>query len=118
MIPLSNLNISIIVLLKFPFLISSLSSSRPDCFISSESDKYLTSQPYETYEEMMLRLDYDGKARIIQRNYRIYKLLKYIKEYARQYRELANNCRIYKEDKLMMYKYVHFLFLAQFMLLL
>ncbi|XP_076245970.1 uncharacterized protein LOC143186282 [Calliopsis andreniformis] len=78
-----------------------------DCFISSEKDKYLTSKPYETYEEMMRRLDYDGKARIIQRNYRIYKLLKYIKEYARQYRELVKDCQIYERDKLMMYQERH-----------
>ncbi|XP_054006217.1 IQ and ubiquitin-like domain-containing protein [Hylaeus anthracinus] len=80
---------------------------RPDCFISSESDKYLTSKPYETYEEMMQRLDHDGKARIIQRNYRIYKLLKHVKEYARQYRELVDNCRKYEEETEMMYKRRH-----------
>ncbi|CAL7946194.1 unnamed protein product [Xylocopa violacea] len=80
---------------------------RSDCFISSESDKYVTSQPYETYEEMMKRLDYDGKARIIQRNYRIYKLWKYIKEYARQYRELVQNCNQYEAEKILMYRKRH-----------
>lgn len=79
---------------------------RSDYFISAESDKYITSKPYETYEEMMKRLDYDGKARIIQRNYRIYKLLKYIKEYARQYRELVKGCKLYEAEKMMLYKYV------------
>ncbi|XP_076630548.1 IQ motif and ubiquitin-like domain-containing protein isoform X2 [Colletes latitarsis] len=80
---------------------------RPDCFISNESDKYLTSKPYETYEEMMRRIDYDGKARIIQRNYRIYKLLKYVKEYARRYRELVENCEKYEEEKMTIYKKRH-----------
>ena len=81
-------------------------SFRSDFFISSESDKYITSKPYETYEEMMKRLDYDGKARIIQRNYRVYKLLKYIKEYARQYRELVKGCKLYEAEKIMLYRYV------------
>ncbi|KAF3426991.1 hypothetical protein E2986_08447 [Frieseomelitta varia] len=80
---------------------------RSDCFISSESDKYITSKPYETYEEMMKRLDYDGKARIIQRNYRVYKLLKYIKEYARQYRELVKGCKLYEAEKIMLYRKRH-----------
>ncbi|KZC10890.1 PREDICTED: IQ and ubiquitin-like domain-containing protein [Dufourea novaeangliae] len=80
---------------------------RPDCFISSELDKYMTSKPYETYEEMMQRLNHDGNARIIQRNWRIYLLLKNIKEYARQYRELVENCRLYEEEKVMMYKTRH-----------
>lgn len=56
----------------------------------------------------MKRLDYDGKARIIQRNYRIYKLLKYIKEYARQYRELVKGCKLYEAEKIMLYRYVAF----------
>ncbi|XP_050482755.1 IQ and ubiquitin-like domain-containing protein [Bombus huntii] len=80
---------------------------RSDYFISAESDKYVTSKPYETYEEMMKRLDYDGKARIIQRNYRIYKLLKYIKEYARQYRELVKGCKLYEAEKIMLYRKRH-----------
>ncbi|CAK9830941.1 IQ and ubiquitin-like domain-containing protein [Anthophora retusa] len=80
---------------------------RPDCFISSEKDKLITSQPYETYEEMMARLDYDGKARIIQRNYRIYKLLKHIREFARQYRELVANCVQYEAEKILMYRKRH-----------
>lgn len=57
---------------------------------------------------MMKRLDYDGKVRIIQRNYRIYKLLKYIKEYARQYRELVKGCKLYEAEKIMLYRYVAF----------
>ena len=54
----------------------------------------------------MKRLDYDGKARIIQRNYRVYKLLKYIKEYARQCRELVKGCKLYEAEKIMLYRYV------------
>ncbi|XP_017760974.1 PREDICTED: IQ and ubiquitin-like domain-containing protein [Eufriesea mexicana] len=81
--------------------------SRPDCFVSSESDKYVTSKPYETYDEMMIRLDYDGKARIIQRNYRIYKLLKRIKEYARRYRELVENCKQHEAEKVLLYRKRH-----------
>ncbi|XP_003705049.2 IQ motif and ubiquitin-like domain-containing protein isoform X1 [Megachile rotundata] len=80
---------------------------RPDCFISSASDKYLTSKPYETYEEMMLRLDYDGKARIIQRNYRWYILLKNIRKYAKQYRELVEDCRMYELEKSLIYRKRH-----------
>nr|XP_033328950.1 IQ and ubiquitin-like domain-containing protein [Megalopta genalis] len=80
---------------------------RPDCFVSSETDEYVTSKPYETYEEMMARLDHDGKARIIQRNWRIYLLMKYIKEYARRYRELLENCRLYDEERDMAYKNRH-----------
>ncbi|XP_076279737.1 IQ motif and ubiquitin-like domain-containing protein isoform X2 [Lasioglossum baleicum] len=80
---------------------------RRDCFISSEKDKYMTSGPYETYEEMMERLNYDGNARIIQRNWRIYLLLKNIKEYARQYRELVENCRLYEKERAIMYETRH-----------
>ncbi|XP_031839449.2 IQ motif and ubiquitin-like domain-containing protein [Nomia melanderi] len=76
---------------------------RPDCFISSELDKYVASKHYETYEEMMRRLDHDGKARIIQRNWRAYLLLKNVKEYARQYRELVENCKLYEEEKATMF---------------
>ncbi|XP_043791083.1 IQ and ubiquitin-like domain-containing protein [Apis laboriosa] len=81
--------------------------ARPDCFISSESDTYITSKPYETYEEMMKRLDYDGKARIIQKNYKIYKLWKYIKQYARQYRELAKQCKFYEAENILLYRKRH-----------
>lgn len=80
-------------------------SLRPDCFISSELDKYVTSKRYETYEEAMRRLDHDGKARVIQRNWRAYLLLKNVKEYARQYRELVENCKLYEEEKAAMLKY-------------
>ncbi|XP_026674849.1 IQ and ubiquitin-like domain-containing protein [Ceratina calcarata] len=80
---------------------------RADCFISGESDKYVTSKPYETYEEMMERLDYDGKARIIQRNYRIYILLKRVKEFARQYRELLDDCKQYEAEKILIYRKRH-----------
>ena len=84
----------------------SFSSFRPDCFISSETDTYITSKPYETYEEMMKRLDYDGKARIIQKNYKIYKLWKYVKQYAREYRELAKQCRFYEAENILLYRCV------------
>nr|XP_034172520.1 IQ and ubiquitin-like domain-containing protein [Osmia lignaria] len=80
---------------------------RSDCFISSGFDKYLTSKPYETYEEMMKRLDYDGKARIIQRNYRIYVLLKNIKKFAKQYRELVDDCKMYELEKSLIYRKRH-----------
>lgn len=85
---------------------SSLSLFRSDCFISNESDKYLTSKPYETHNEMIRRIGYDEKARIIQRSYRMYKLLKHIREFARQYRELVENSKKYEEEKAIIYKYV------------
>lgn len=56
----------------------------------------------------MRRLDHDGKARIIQRNWRVYLLLKNVKEYARQYRELVENCKLYEEEKATMFKYTQF----------
>lgn len=80
---------------------------RSDCFISNESDKYLTSKPYETHNEMIRRIGYDEKARIIQRSYRMYKLLKHIREFARQYRELVENSKKYEEEKAIIYKKRH-----------
>lgn len=55
---------------------------------------------------MMKRLDYDGKARIIQKNYKIYKLWKYVKQYAREYRELAKQCKFYEAENILLYRYV------------
>lgn len=80
--------------------------SRKDCHISSIKDKYMTPKPYEMYDEKLWRLDLDGNAKIIQRNYRVYRLRKYLKECARKYREIMKECRKYQEDRMMMYRYV------------
>jgi hypothetical protein len=61
-------------------------------------------KPYETYMEMELRLDFDGHARIIQRYYRAYRLMKYVRKCAQTYRELFRNCKIYEEEKIIAYK--------------
>ncbi|XP_066583825.1 IQ motif and ubiquitin-like domain-containing protein [Prorops nasuta] len=74
---------------------------RKDCNISNESDQYLPIGNYETYVEMLNRLDFDGKARIIQKNYRIYRLRRRIKESARIYREILEERRRMEEEKRM-----------------
>lgn len=62
----------------------------------------MTVKPYESDIEMQLRLD--RPARIIQRNYRAYRLMKYVRKCAETYRYLSENCRRYEEEKAAAYK--------------
>lgn len=66
---------------------------RNDCNISNEMDKYVTVKPYKTWSNL------DEHARIIQRNYRAYKLTKYTREYARIYRAMLEQCAKREEEK-------------------
>lgn len=59
----------------------------------------MTVKLYENYDEIQLRLNLDGHARVIQRNYRAYRLRKYIKECARIYREMLEKCEKREEEK-------------------
>ncbi|XP_008210291.1 IQ and ubiquitin-like domain-containing protein isoform X1 [Nasonia vitripennis] len=72
---------------------------RRDCYIPSVSDKYVSVGSYETYEEMRLRLDFDGKARKIQRCYRAYRILKLVRNCAKAYREMREECERLREEK-------------------
>lgn len=79
---------------------------RTDCNVLSTTDKYMTSKAYEMYDEKICRLDLDGRAKIVQRNYRAYRLRKYLKECARIYREIMKRCGEYREEKMATYRYV------------
>ncbi|XP_050461497.1 IQ and ubiquitin-like domain-containing protein isoform X1 [Cataglyphis hispanica] len=78
---------------------------RDDCYIPSEEDKYMIVKPYKSYAEVRAYLD--RHARIIQRNYRAYRLKKYIKECVEVYRNLLENCNKYEEEKIMAYEMRH-----------
>ncbi|XP_015171713.1 PREDICTED: IQ and ubiquitin-like domain-containing protein [Polistes dominula] len=77
---------------------------RTNCNVSNAKDKYMTAKCYVTYDEIKWRLDLDGNARIIQKNYRVYRLLKYLKKCARKYREIMNECKRYQEERIIMYR--------------
>lgn len=70
---------------------------RDDCYIPNEADVYVTVKPYESYDETQLRLNF--YARIIQRNYRAYRWMKYIRECARVYRDMLERCKRHEEEK-------------------
>ncbi|XP_011494391.1 PREDICTED: uncharacterized protein LOC105359475 [Ceratosolen solmsi marchali] len=76
---------------------------RRDCYIPSISDKYLTVKPYMTYDELQsekkLLLDVHSKACIIQKCYRAYRILKFIKACARLYRKLRMECEELSKEK-------------------
>lgn len=59
----------------------------------------MTAGPYETYEEMMKRIDYEGKAIIIQRCFRSWKMMKYIRECTEEYRRLVADCKKYEIER-------------------
>ncbi|KAK2582166.1 hypothetical protein KPH14_004524 [Odynerus spinipes] len=80
---------------------------RRDYHVSSTKDKYMTPKLYEIHDEVEWRLDFDGNAKIIQRNYRVYRLLKYVKKCARKYRDVMKECRKYQEERIMMYRKRH-----------
>lgn len=71
--------------------------NRDDYYIPDEADKYVTVKPYESYDTILLRLDFH--ARVIQRNYRAYRLMKYIRECAQIYRDMLEKCKKYEEEK-------------------
>lgn len=62
----------------------------------------MTVKPYETYYKIKLRLD--RNARIIQRNYRAYRWMRYIRECAQVYRNMLENCKKHEEQKAIAYK--------------
>lgn len=59
-------------------------------------------KPYKNYAEVQSY--FDGHARIIQRNYRAYRLKKYIKECAEVYRNLLEKCNNNEEERTMAYE--------------
>ncbi|EFN80348.1 IQ and ubiquitin-like domain-containing protein [Harpegnathos saltator] len=80
---------------------------RDDCYIPNQADEYMTVKSYESYAEMQLQLNLDGHARVIQRNYRAYRLRKYIKECARIYRDMLEKCEKREEEKAAINKMRH-----------
>lgn len=80
---------------------------RTDCNVSNTRDKYMTPKFYETYDDIQWRLDLNKRARIIQRNYRVYRLLKYIKDCARRYRDIMKECERHREERIIMYRYAN-----------
>ncbi|XP_072744652.1 IQ motif and ubiquitin-like domain-containing protein [Anoplolepis gracilipes] len=79
--------------------------SRQDCYIPNEEDKYMIVKPYKSSIEVQTYLD--KHARIIQRNYRAYRLKKYIKECAQTYHNILEKCNTYEEEKTLAYKMRH-----------
>ncbi|KAL7295497.1 hypothetical protein TKK_0011144 [Trichogramma kaykai] len=71
-----------------------------DCYVQSIHDRVLDVRPYETFEQMRARMDLDGKARLIQRCYRAYRVLRLIKESAQIYRRLREECDRLEQEKL------------------
>ncbi|XP_015127513.1 IQ and ubiquitin-like domain-containing protein [Diachasma alloeum] len=80
---------------------------RPDCNIPCENDRYMIAGRYECHEEMLNRIDYDGKARIIQRCYRGWKMLKNIKECTEEYRRIVGDCKKFEEERDDLYRKRH-----------
>ncbi|KAJ8678673.1 hypothetical protein QAD02_014460 [Eretmocerus hayati] len=72
---------------------------RKDCYIASVSDKYITAKPYKSSEEMLTHSDFDREVRIIQRCYRAYRILKFMKECARVYRKMLEECEKSEEER-------------------
>lgn len=79
---------------------------RPDCYIPCQHDRYITPRPYECHEVMSNRIDYDGKARKIQKCYRGWKMLKNIKECTEEYRRIVSDCRKFEEEKNDLHRYI------------
>lgn len=82
------------------------SNYRKDCHIPNVTDTFVTASTYETYEEKVKRLNLDHHARVIQRAYRLYKLLKCIRECAEKYRRAKENCERLEMRKIEEYKYL------------
>lgn len=59
-------------------------------------------KPYKRYVEIQSYLD--RYARVIQKNYRAYRLMKYIKECAQAYRNILEKCNKYEKEKAIAYK--------------
>ena len=58
-------------------------------YIPKAKDKIIIPGKYETYDEMMTRIDLIGKVTLIQRNFRRYLWMKLVKESAAQWRCLV-----------------------------
>ncbi|XP_044014159.1 IQ and ubiquitin-like domain-containing protein [Aphidius gifuensis] len=69
---------------------------RKDCFISCANDKYMT---VKYYDENKSTFDLDKHARIIQKFYRSYKMLKNIKECTFAYRKIVEDCKKFEEER-------------------
>ncbi|XP_046435256.1 IQ and ubiquitin-like domain-containing protein [Neodiprion fabricii] len=80
---------------------------REDCYVPNVSDKYVGSKPYETYDEMQSKLDIEGKATMIQKYYRAYRIARFIKESAATYRQFVADCKRHEEERLLAYKRRH-----------
>lgn len=78
---------------------------RDDCYIPNEEDKYRIVKPYKSYVKVQSYLD--RHARVIQRNYRAYRLMKYIKECAQAYRNILEKCNKHEEEKTIAYEMRH-----------
>lgn len=59
-------------------------------------------KPYKSHAKIQSYLD--RYARVIQRNYRAYRLMKYIKECGQIYRNMLEKCNKYEEEKAIAYK--------------
>ncbi|XP_046601968.1 IQ and ubiquitin-like domain-containing protein [Neodiprion lecontei] len=80
---------------------------REDCYVPNVSDKYVGPKPYETYDEMQSKLDIEGKATMIQKYYRAYRIARFIKESAATYRQFVADCKRHEEERLLAYKRRH-----------
>ncbi|XP_058793971.1 IQ and ubiquitin-like domain-containing protein [Phymastichus coffea] len=75
---------------------------RRDCYIASVSDKYVSAKPYKTYEELQDSTDVIGKATLaIQRCYRAYRILKFVRACARIYRQWREHCDMLQQEKIL-----------------
>ena len=65
---------------------------RKNFYIPNNSDVYLSAKSYECHEDVQKRLNFDGNARTIQKAYRTYRILKYIRKWAKEYRQTKEDC--------------------------
>ncbi|XP_034948938.1 uncharacterized protein [Chelonus insularis] len=70
---------------------------RKDCYISSENDKYMTPKPYETHEMREKRLN--EKAKIIQKCYRSWRIIKTMSQCATAYKKMSDDCKKFEEER-------------------
>ncbi|XP_043279015.1 IQ and ubiquitin-like domain-containing protein [Venturia canescens] len=66
---------------------------RKDFYIQNCTDVYKSAKTYESNEQMVKRRGLDGQARVIQKAYRAYRLMKYIKECSKEYRKRLEDCK-------------------------
>ncbi|KAK0090667.1 hypothetical protein PV325_009410 [Microctonus aethiopoides] len=73
---------------------------RMNCYIPNECDKYLTIKNIIPIDEKKIELELNNKVKIIQKAYRSWRIIKMIKECAKVYRKMIDDCQKFEEEKL------------------